>query len=283
MIQRLIFLFAVFASIALGGELQKFENCRLIATDWSDGDSFSVRFPDGKEQTIRLYGADCIEMHVTGDKSNARRLVDQRRYFGIGDIMVTKSFGEAAKKETYAQLSKPFTVYTAFADARGDGRFTRVYGFIETADGKNLAEYLVSAGLARAFGVYRQLPNGTSGKEWKDQLVDLELIAARMGKGAWAKTDWGMLSKIRKEARDENAELEVARGGKIDEPKELIDINSAPRDSLMSIPSIGEKTADSIISGRPYQRVQDLLRVEGIGPVSLRKISPYLSVKNASR
>ncbi len=72
----------------------------LVTTEWADGDSFSVRFPDGKVQAIRLYGADCIEMHVSGDDSNARRLRDQRRYFGIDDILTAKSFGEAAKLET---------------------------------------------------------------------------------------------------------------------------------------------------------------------------------------
>ena len=51
-----------------------FPAATLVATEWADGDSFSVRFPDGKERTVRLYGADCIEMHVKGDDSNARRL-----------------------------------------------------------------------------------------------------------------------------------------------------------------------------------------------------------------
>ena len=168
----------------LGGEeLKKFAECTLVPTEWADGDSFSVRFPDGKERTIRLYGADCIEMHVNGDDSNARRLRDQRRYFGIGDILTAKSFGEAAKFETQRILAKPFTVHTTFADGRGDGRFERVYGFVETSDGRNLSDWLVSQGLARAFGVVRQLPDGTSGSEWREQLADLELIAARTGRG----------------------------------------------------------------------------------------------------
>jgi endonuclease YncB( thermonuclease family) len=149
-----------------------------VETTWSDGDSFQIKTPDGKTQTIRLYGVDCIEMHVQGDDSNARRLRDQRRYFGINDISVAKTQGEAAKAATAKWLDKPFTVHTTFADGRGDGRFSRVYGFVKTADGGNLSEVLVSQGLARAFGVVRQLPDGTAGDEWMEQLKDLELRQA---------------------------------------------------------------------------------------------------------
>ncbi len=259
--------------------MTKISNCVLVPTEWADGDSFSVRLPDGKEQTIRLYGADCIEMHVQGDDSNARRLRDQRRYFGIDDILIAKSMGEAAKAATSRQLANPFTVYTSFADGRGDGRFSRIYGFVETADGKDLSEWLISQGLARAFGVVRQSPNGTNGNEWREHLADLELIAARAGRGAWEKTDWEKLPDIRKEARAETAELEAAKGETAADPANQIDPNTAARDELMSLPGIGEKTADAIIGARPYKTVQDLLKAEGIGPASLKKIQPFLSIK----
>jgi endonuclease YncB( thermonuclease family) len=62
--------------------LQTFENARLIPTEWADGDSFLVALPNGEEHTVRLYGADCIEYHVT-DATDAVRLRAQRRYFGI--------------------------------------------------------------------------------------------------------------------------------------------------------------------------------------------------------
>ncbi len=272
-------LFLAIAPLLSGAEITKLSNCVLIPSEWADGDSFSVRLPDGKVQTVRLYGADCIEIHLQGDDSNARRLRDQRRYFGIDDILTAKTFGEAAKAETCKQLSKPFTVYTSFADGRGDGRFSRIYGFVETADGKDLSEWLVAQGLARAFGVVRQLPSGTAGNEWKEQLADLELTAARSGRGAWGKTDWEKLPKIRKEARDEIAEIEAAKGHLKADPANAIDPNTAARDQLMTIPGIGEKTADAIIGARPYKIIQDLLRVEGIGPVSFKKIEPFLTIK----
>jgi competence ComEA-like helix-hairpin-helix protein len=249
-----------------------------VPTEWADGDSFSVRFPDGKERTVRLYGADCIEMHVNGDDSNARRLRDQRRYFGIDEILTAKSFGEAAKSETRRILAKPFTVHTTFADGRGDGRFQRIYAFVETSEGKDLSAWLVAQGLARAFGVVRQLPDGTSGNEWREQLADLELIAARAGRGAWAKTDWEKLPEIRREAREETAELESAKGVLEAVEGKPVDINHASRDELMTLPGIGEKTANAIIEARPYQSLEDLDRANGVGPATLGKIKPFLSI-----
>lgn len=262
-------------------QLKQLSGCRLEPSDWSDGDSFQVVLPDGKKQTIRLYGVDCIEMHVNGDDSNARRLRDQRRYFGIADILTARSAGEAAKVETQRLLKEPFTVHTAFADGRGDGRFSRVYAFVTTAEGQDLSETLVSAGLARAFGVARQLPDGTPGDEWQEHLKDLELTAARAGRGAWKHTDWQKLPEFRKEARDEIAEIAEARGeGKAEENSPL-DPNTAARDQLMTLPGVGEKTANDIIGARPFRTIEDLLRVPGIGPARLEKIRPFLKLPSS--
>lgn len=273
-----LFLFLLFATRLWGAELQKISGCSLVPTEWSDGDSFLVKFPDGTEKTVRLYGADCIEIHVTGNASNAQRLRDQRRYFGIDDILVAKSFGEAAKQETARLLSRAFTLYTIFADARGDSRYPRVYGFIQTSEGKDLAEWLVSQGLARAFGVMREEPGGNSGNEWREQLIDLELLAARAGKGAWSRTNWEKLPKIREEARREVAEVEIASGSQNAVESKPIDINSASRDELMTLPSIGEKMALRIIENRPFNSIDDLLAVEGIGPGTLKKIHDFITV-----
>jgi DNA uptake protein ComE-like DNA-binding protein len=278
-VTRILLILFVFVLPGLAvEELKKFPGCTLVPTEWADGDSFSVRFPDGKERTVRLYGADCIEMHVNGDDSNARRLRDQRRYFGIDEILTAKSFGETATAETRRILAKPFTVHTTFADGRGDGRFQRIYAFVETSEGKDLSSWLVAQGLARAFGVVRQLPDGTSGNEWREQLADLELIAARAGRGAWSKTDWEKLPKIRQEARAETAELKSAKGTIEAVEGKPVDINHASRDELMTLPGIGEKTANAIIEARPYQSLEDLDRATGVGPATLGKIKPFLSI-----
>ena len=262
--------------------LQAFEKCHLLEAAWADGDSFPVKFPDGKSITVRLYGVDCMEVHIENDASNARRLLDQRRWFGITDIQLAVDVGTEAREAVTKMLARPFTVHTAFADARGDPRYSRVYGFVTTADGKDLAEWLVSRGLARAFGVARERPDGTRADEWKEQLKDLELVAARKGIGAWAHTDWDQISNERQIARKEEAEIAAITnaGSSVRlEEGDTIDPNEASRDELVALPGIGEAFANRIIEGRPYKTVDDLLGVSGIGPKTLEKLRPFLTLK----
>ena len=179
---RLCLLLLLASTPLLFGNLETFPNCTLVPSEWADGDSFPVRFPDGKERTIRLYGVDCMEMHLQGDDSNARRLRDQRRYFGIADIQL------------------------------------------------------------------------------------------------WKHTDWDKLTAFRKEARDEVAEIEIAKDQQKADPANQIDLNTASRDELMTIPGIGETTANQIISARPFRQLGDLLKVPGIGTTKFQKFRPYLKV-----
>ncbi len=63
-------------------------------------------------------------------------------------------------------------------------------------------------------------------------------------------------------------------------PAKNIDINSANKDTLMQIPGIGPKTADSILKHRKangkFKSVNDLTNVKGIGDKSLKKMKPFL-------
>ncbi len=261
-----IVLLAFTALSTAADPLRQFDDCTLEIASWSDGDSFPVKLPTGKTVTIRLYGVDCIEMHLEGDESNARRLRDQRRWFRIADINLAKSAGEAARAEVGKFLAEPFTVHTAFADARGDARYQRVYGFVTTSAGFDLSEELVKRGLARAFGVVRERPDGNTAAEWRDHLRDLELTAARKGVGAWEHTDWEKLPEERRLARAEEAEIDAAMGlAQKLPPGTRIDPNTAARDELLALPGIGEPMALRIFENRPYRRTEDLLNGPGIG------------------
>ena len=269
-------------------ELSRLEACVLVPTEWADGDSFLVRTADGTEHTVRLYGADCIEWHI-GDESDDRRLRAQRRYFGISghggsaqaSIEAAKSFGKAAAERREEVLAEPFTLITSFADARGDGRHKRIYGFIRTSTGEDLATLLVREGLARAFGVYRQTPEGVSKDDWQQELADHELAAASRRAGVWGLTDWESLPAERRAEREEVAQLRGAIDARAEPDPQSIDLNEAARDELMRLPGIGEKTANAIIEfreERPFTSVEDLDRVPGIGPATIERIRPFLKV-----
>ena len=280
--KTLLFLFLTLTAFA-ADPLTHLERCTLVKADWSDGDSFPIRTADGKEITIRLYGADCIEWHVT-DESDARRLRAQRRYFGISgfgsspqeSIEAAKGFGGKAAEEVARALAEPFSVHTAYSDARGDGRYKRFYGFVTTSKGEDLATRLVGLGHARAIGVYRETPSGDTSKEYRASLEDLELKAAKKGLGAWAATDWEQLPEERKEERDENAEIELAQGDGGLAAGDKINPNNAARDVLMKLPGVGEVTANRIIEARPFSKLEDLDAVDGIGNQTLLRLEPFL-------
>lgn len=263
------------------------EGCTLVPAEWADGDSFRVRTPAGEEHTVRLYGADCPEHHVT-DETDARRLRSQRRYFGIAEagsdtaasIEFAKRLGAEATAETRRLLAEPFTLHTSFADGRGDARFKRVYGFVTDAKGRDLAEQLVSKGLARAFGVARSTPKGDSGDEYRERLADLELQAASRRLGIWAHTDWDKMPAERRIERMEERELRNAIDGTAPPPADFVlDPNTASRSDLMRLPGVGEALANRIMERRPYRRVVDLLEVEGIGPAKFRELKEMLRIE----
>ena len=64
-----------------------------------------------------------------------------------------------------------------------------------------------------------------------------------------------------------------------------VDINTADSAALESVPGIGKSLSQRILSFRekngPFQSVDDLLKVQGIGEKSIQKLRPYLMVAKA--
>jgi len=279
---RFLFVTAVlmFGAIlpSFADDLQMFSNARLINNPANDGDSFFVE-TNGKSFHVRLYFIDCPETSV-GSKSDAQRVREQTRYFGLSDATRTIHFGNEAKTFVDHILVKPFTVHTAFASALGRSAKGRVYGFITTADGNDLASLLVKNGLARTHGIGRETPDGVSRDEMIERLRDLEMSAMLKRVGIWSESDPDRIAELRAKQRSEEQELKELqnRVKKAKSPQGLLNLNTATEKELQSINGIGPVLSERIIAGRPYRTVDDLLKVKGIGPKKLEKIRPYFVI-----
>ena len=259
-------------------DLQRFSNAQLINNPANDGDSFLVE-ANGKSFRVRLYFVDCPETS-TSSKSDAQRVREQSRYFGLSDAARTIYFGNEAKTFTEHVLAKPFTVHTAFASAGGRSAQGRVYGFITTAGGNDLGSLLVKNGFARTHGIGRETPDGVSRDEMVEGFRDFEISAMLKRVGIWSESDPDRIAELRAKQRSEERELQELQNQvkKAKSPQGLLDLNTASKKELQSIKGIGPALAERIISGRPYRTVDDLLKVKGIGPKKFENIRPYFVI-----
>jgi len=268
---------AIFPS-SYAADLQMFSNARLIKNPANDGDSFVVE-ANGKSFHLRLYFVDCPETS-TSSKSDAQRVREQARYFGLSPATRIIHFGNEAKTFVEHVLAKPFTVHTAFASALGRSAKGRVYGFITTAERDDLASLLVKNGLARTHGMGRKTPNGIQRNELIERLRDLETSAMLKRIGIWSESDPDRIAELRAKQRSEDQELKNLQSQvkKAKSPEGLLDLNTATEKELQSIKGIGPVLAERIIAGRPYKTVDDLLKVKGIGQKRFEKFRHYFVV-----
>ena len=62
---------------------------------------------------------------------------------------------------------------------------------------------------------------------------------------------------------------------------EKICINTASIEALQAIPRIGPVLAQRIIDGRPYQEIEDVNAVQGIGYFRMRSLRAHATVQTA--
>ncbi len=74
----------------------------------------------------------------------------------------------------------------------------------------------------------------------------------------------------------------AARSHKKDVPPGSLNINTARKEQLMTLPGVGEATAERILEYRhdhgPFTSLDDLLNVKGIGKKKLERIAPCCTI-----
>ena len=153
---------------------QTLKGCQLVAASSNDGDSFRVS-QDGQEFVVRIYYADTPEV----DGRFKDRIEAQAAYFGLTKDQAIQ-VGKMARDYTQQRLKNGFTVDTRWQGVYGGDRVTRKYGKVSVR-GRDLAELLVSNGLARIHG----MGIGGQTNEEVARLRELEAKAKTQKRGAW--------------------------------------------------------------------------------------------------
>ena len=63
----------------------------------------------------------------------------------------------------------------------------------------------------------------------------------------------------------------------------IVNINTATQEELETLPGIGTARAVQIVEGRPYERVDDLVRIPGIGAASLDGLRAFVTTDGETR
>jgi len=86
------------------------------------------------------------------------------------------------------------------------------------------------------------------------------------------------------QAKNAGKKTEPAGNAQKSEKKaaEIIDINSASKQQLMTLPGVGDVTAQKIIDGRPYRGKNDLVRQNIVNQATYDKISGQIIAKQST-
>jgi competence protein ComEA len=77
----------------------------------------------------------------------------------------------------------------------------------------------------------------------------------------------------------QKAPAQAKQAAKAAVPAGPVNLNTASKEQLVALPGIGEKKAQAIIDGRPYQKTEDVMKVKGIKQGIYNKIKDKITVQ----
>ncbi len=102
--------------------------------------------------------------------------------------------------------------------------------------------------------------------------------ASELGEKASAKVAQPA-EKVKAAAEKGKAAADKAKSAVKLAPGQKININTATKAELDALPGIGSTKAEAIIDARPFQKIEDIMKVKGIKEGTFKKIKDYIVVK----
>ena len=110
-------------------------------------------------------------------------------------------------------------------------------------------------------------------------------FAGSLGRAALVALALGAIASVPHEAEAQRRPAEPAASAEEAAAGGVVNIQTASAEELQRLPGIGPSKAQAIIAFRdraPFRRVEDILRVRGIGRATFRRLRPMLSVSGAT-
>ncbi len=277
------------------GRWETVRNCRFVEGRHSDGDSIET-FVDGERLIFRLYFVDTVEKAAYA----AERRDEQVGYFGDPPMREQEAVSLAREAAAFTRrcLADGFDVLTKWARVDSDGDNPSIRAFIQTADGRDLAELLVANGYALIKGGRAQTdhPDGRAAEKVEQELVQLERQARKEGRGGWAarRSQVGtlpdgviaasdvdrLMAAVGKHATVRGRVSRVGRGGggRI----VFINFDGAGRESFVAIVRRENGSLPAGLSDQGLDALEEQ-SVEVEGRVSLYQGSPQIEIESADR
>lgn len=217
---------------------------------------------------------------------NSDRLNDTRGITGINHILKTIKGTDLVNEKILTKQPKDDYLYNLWLEVSNSRRWSyNFFGKKETPD-----NIIVSKGLYDNKGI--SYIDNSFNKFQADYLFKENAVyrwqRARSGKGRHLGEGYSDHLPISAYFSTEPFQfktndgvfddVDTVKSEKVEYLPCLLDLNNDNREKLMTVKGIGPVLSARIIGGRPYKKVDELIRVKGIGPKRLEKFRPYFYI-----